>query len=98
MSIRAGVVVAITFQQVNNAPDAKASANGDHEGLKNRDCRCKKCHMVDSSVSEKAAIVGSLQFGVICPFLQERFLVLGGIADVHFKRSVFLLQPEFQLA
>ena len=98
MSICTGVVITISFQHVDHAPDAKASTDGDHEGLKNRNCRCKKRHMVDSSVSEKAAIVGSLQFGVICPFLQERFLVLGGIADVHFKRSVFLLQPEFQLA
>ena len=44
MSIRAGVIVAVTFQQIDNAPHAQASAEGDHEGLKNGDCLSKKCH------------------------------------------------------
>ena len=33
MSIRAGVIITITFQKVNDAPHAKASAQGDHQGL-----------------------------------------------------------------
>ena len=44
MSIRAGVVVAVTFQQVDDAPDAETSAKGDNEGLKNGDSLSKKCH------------------------------------------------------
>ena len=42
MSIRAGVVIAITFEQVDHTPDAKASANSDHEGLKNSNSRSEK--------------------------------------------------------
>ncbi len=37
MSIRAGVVVAVTFQQVDDTPDTEASAEGDNKGLKNGD-------------------------------------------------------------
>ena len=42
MSICAGVVGAITFQQVNTAPHAEASAQGNNEGLKDFDCGVKK--------------------------------------------------------
>ncbi len=42
----AGVVVAVTFQQVDDAPDTKTSTERDNEGLKNGDCLFKKCHIV----------------------------------------------------
>ena len=44
LGLCAGVVVAITFHEVNAAPDRKACAERDHEGLKNTDCRVKKRH------------------------------------------------------
>ena len=46
MSICARVIVAVAFQQVDNSPDAEASAQSDNEGLKNGDCLLKKCHIV----------------------------------------------------
>ena len=45
MSIRAGVVVAVTFQQVDDAPDAQTGTEGDNEGLKNGDSLIEKCHI-----------------------------------------------------
>ena len=47
-SLRLGarVVVAVTFQQVNDAPDTKTGTERDNEGLKNGDCLFKKCHIV----------------------------------------------------
>ena len=42
MSIRAGVVVAVTFQQVDDTPDAETSAQSDNEGLKNGDKEMNK--------------------------------------------------------
>ena len=42
MSFRAGVVVAITFQQVDAAPHVEASAQGNNEGLKDFDCAIEK--------------------------------------------------------
>lgn len=44
MSIGAGVVVAVTFQQVDDTPDAETSAQSDNEGLKNGDSLIEKCH------------------------------------------------------
>ena len=44
MSISAGVVVAVTFQQVDDTPDTKTSAEGDHKGLQNVYCAIEKCH------------------------------------------------------
>lgn len=41
MSIGAGVVVAVTFQQVDNAPDTETGTERDNEGLKNGDCLFK---------------------------------------------------------
>ena len=46
MSIGAGVVVAVTFQQVDNAPDTETSAQSDNESLKNGNCLFKKCQIV----------------------------------------------------
>ena len=46
LALGAGVVVAVTFQQVDDTPDTKTSAQCDNEGLKNGDCLFKKCHIV----------------------------------------------------
>ena len=46
MSICTRVVVAVTFQQVDDAPDTKTGTERDNEGLKNGDCLFKKCHIV----------------------------------------------------
>ena len=44
MSISAGIVISVTFQQVDDTPDAKTSAQSDNESLQNGDCLIKKCH------------------------------------------------------
>ena len=46
MSIGARIVVAVTFEQVDNAPDTETGTERDNEGLKNGDCLFKKCHIV----------------------------------------------------
>ena len=46
MSIGAGVIVAVTLQQVNHAPHAQASAQSDHEDLQSFDRGSKKFHLV----------------------------------------------------
>ena len=40
----ARVVIAITFQQVDDTPDTKTSTQSDNESLKNGNCLFKKCH------------------------------------------------------
>ena len=44
MSIGAGVVVAVAFQEVDGPPDAQARAQGDNESLKDVDRGREKCH------------------------------------------------------
>ena len=44
MSIAAGVVVTITFQQVDGTPHAETSTQSDNEGLKHFDSRVKEIH------------------------------------------------------
>ena len=46
MSIGAGVVVAVTVQQLDNASDTETGTERDNAGLKNGDCLFKKCHIV----------------------------------------------------
>ena len=46
LALCAGVVVAVTFQQVDNAPDTETGTERDNEGLKNGDCLFKECHIV----------------------------------------------------
>ena len=44
MSIGSGIVVAITFQQIDDAPHAETGTESDNEGLENGDCLIKKFH------------------------------------------------------
>ena len=44
MSISPGIVVTITFQKVDDTPNAETGTECDYEGLKNGDCLSKKCH------------------------------------------------------
>ena len=44
LGLGAGVVVAITFQKVDGAPDAEACTECDHEGLKYIYCAVKEIH------------------------------------------------------
>ena len=46
MSIGPGVVIAIALQQVDDAPHAEASAEGDHEGLESGHSRVEESHIV----------------------------------------------------
>ena len=40
----AGVVVTVTFQQVDDTPHAETGTEGDNEGLENGDCLIEKFH------------------------------------------------------
>ena len=40
-----GIIVAVTLQEVNAAPHAKAAAQGNDESLKNIDSRVKEIHI-----------------------------------------------------
>ena len=44
MSICAGIIIAVTFEQVDCAPDAEASAEGDDQRLEHLDSRIEKLH------------------------------------------------------
>lgn len=45
MSISAGVVVSVAFQQVDGSPNAETGTEGDDEGLENADSRVEKFHI-----------------------------------------------------
>ena len=53
MSISAGVVRAIALQQIDHAPHAKASAEGNHKGLQSGDGRSEKLHIASYSPGTK---------------------------------------------
>ena len=44
-ALGAGVVVTITLQQIDSAPHAEASAEGNHKGLQSGDGRSEKLHI-----------------------------------------------------
>ena len=44
LALCAGVIIAVTFQQIDNAPDTEAGSQCDNEGLQNGDCAVEKCH------------------------------------------------------
>ena len=44
LALGAGVVVAVTFQQVDDTPHAETGTEGDNKGLENGDCLIEKFH------------------------------------------------------
>ena len=52
MSIGAGVVVAITFQQIDSTPNAETGTEGNNEGLEDFDSRVKEFHSRFSFINE----------------------------------------------
>ena len=44
MSIRAGIIVAVTLKQIDGTPDAKAGTERHNESLQYTDCTVEKCH------------------------------------------------------
>ena len=46
MSIAAGVILSITLQQVDAAPDTQGTAQTDHDRLQSIDCAVEKFHKV----------------------------------------------------
>ena len=46
LALCAGVIVAVTFHQVDRAPNAQASAQSNHQGLQYFDSGIEKCHIV----------------------------------------------------
>ena len=63
MSIRAGVIVAVTFEQVNAAPYAKTAAKRDDQSLKNLDCTVEKIHKIVLPGAKR----GFPQTTLLCP-------------------------------
>ena len=53
MSIGAGVVVTVTFQQVDGTPNAETGTQSDNQSLKNFDSRVKEFHSKISFVLNK---------------------------------------------
>ena len=52
MSICAGVIVAVTFHEVDRAPNAQASAQSNYQGLQDFNRGIEKCHIVYLQKSE----------------------------------------------
>ena len=45
MSICARIIIAVAFQKIDDAPNAKTAAKRRNKRLKNIDCRIKKLHI-----------------------------------------------------
>ena len=52
LTLAAGVIVAITFQQVDGTPNAKTGTQSDNQSLKNFDSRVKEFHSRFSFINE----------------------------------------------
>ena len=53
MSISPRIVVSVSFQQVNNAPDSETCAKGDDQSLQNIDCAIEEIHILCAGRSEE---------------------------------------------
>ena len=81
MSIRARVVVAVALQQIDCAPDAEASAEGDYEGLEDLNCAIEKSHI--NTLPEVGAKL-SRPLSILPAFLSKLFFESGRFFVVSF--------------
>ena len=90
MSIRAGVIIAISFQQVDCAPDAEACAEGDDQSLEHLDSRIEKLHSkTRGRTAHKAQTAGPAPASFQCIIESSRF-VLGFVRSRRRSRSYLL--------
>ena len=76
MSIRSGVVVTIPFQQIDRAPDAEASAEGDDQRLEHLDSRIEKLHSKARGLAaHKAQTAGPAPASFQCIIESSRFVL-----------------------
>ena len=48
-----GIIIAVAFEQVDNAPDSQTSTQSNDQSLENTDCRVEKCHIKYTAESKK---------------------------------------------
>lgn len=53
MSISAGVVIAVTFEKIDYAPNSETCTESDYESLKNANCRSEKCHRLNCQTQRR---------------------------------------------
>jgi hypothetical protein len=50
MSISPRIVISVTFQKVDHAPDAKTGSEGNDEGLQHIDCAIEEIHILCAGI------------------------------------------------
>ena len=50
MSISPRIIISVTFQQVDHAPDAKTGSEGNDEGLQHIDCAIEEIHILCAGI------------------------------------------------
>ena len=50
MSICTWIIISVTFQQVDHAPDAKTGSEGNDEGLQHIDCAIEEIHSLCAGI------------------------------------------------
>ena len=50
MSICTWIIISVTFQQVDHAPDAKTGSEGNDEGLQHIDCAIEEIHILCAGI------------------------------------------------
>lgn len=76
MSICAGIIIAIPFQQIDRAPDAEACAEGDDQRLEHLNSRIEKLHSkTRGRTAHKAQTAGPAPASFQCIIESSRFLL-----------------------
>lgn len=76
MSFCAGIIIAVTFEQVDCAPDAEASAEGDDQRLEHLDSRIEKLHSkTRGRTAHEAQTAGPAPASFQCIIESSRFLL-----------------------
>ena len=92
MSICTGIIIAVTFHEVNHTPDTQTSAQGNHQRLKNTNRRIKKCH---KKVPPKILFEGTH------PRVQEMLRLSGSsvpAGQINVKGFKLLARFQFELS
>ena len=97
LALRAGVVISISFQEVDAAPHTEAGTQGNHQGLKGRNCGLKKSHIVFAGTEYRSKPESSGGFRSGNSFSRIAPLSSGSVSGVKVSVVVRIIKAQLRL-
>ena len=74
LGLGTGIVITVTFQQIDDAPNAQTGTQRNNEGLQNTNSRVKKCHKLNVAERKECRHECRTDHGIFVQLSFQKFL------------------------